>query len=348
MSMAELRNLILPLASLFSLERMIRRTGKVLIFPFYHLISDAPPPHIRHLYRVKGIVEFKKDIEDLLRYFEPASPELLLNNNPPKQHQKPAFILSFDDGLSEVKRIVAPILESKGINAIFFLNNNFIGNQGLFYRYKVSLLLEALKKPGIGTETLKKISGAMGVPKFDRESLAAAILKIGYDSNAIISVLATYLEVDFENYLSVHRPYMNDEEISRLIQKGFFVGGHSLDHPSFHSLDDGAQIEEIERSVKGIKERFDLSYSLFSFPFSDTGTGSDVFRRLYDSKSGFLDASFGTSGLKEDEPYPHYQRIPLEKSGPNAEKYLKSEYFYYILKSLAGRNRIIRQTTSNK
>ena len=32
-------------------------TGKLLA-PFYHAVSDTPMPHIRHLYRVKGAVNY--------------------------------------------------------------------------------------------------------------------------------------------------------------------------------------------------------------------------------------------------------------------------------------------------
>ena len=53
---------------------------------------------------------------------------------------------ALDDGLSGCHRYIAPLLRKKGIPASFFLNNRFIDNKSLFYRYKASLLVHQVKK----------------------------------------------------------------------------------------------------------------------------------------------------------------------------------------------------------
>ncbi len=342
MNMPEIRNILSPVATPLSLGRMIRLTGKTLIFPFYHMVSDDPPPHIRHLYRVKSLAEFRSDLDGMLKYFEPASPEWLINPEKMKPGGKPAFILSFDDGLHEVSEFIAPVLEEKGLNAVFFLNNDFIGNQGLFFRYRVSLLIDRLSLGGLSDRTLKEASRLMGLEKTGRTGLIRAMLDLGYASREMIGRLEEIMDVDTRGYLDSHHPYLDEPEIRNLLDRGFYIGGHSHDHPSFRDLDADAQFDTIISSVEDIRRRFGIPYSLFSFPFSDIGVGKKVFGKLYPEGRTLLDASFGTSGLKADEAYPHFQRIPLEKSGIDAENYLKTEYFYYILKSMTGRNRISR------
>ncbi len=341
--MTELRHILAPVASAFSLARMIRRTGKMLIFPFYHTVSDDPPPYIRHLYRVKSTDEFRRDLDELLKYFEPASPGLLTEPDTTGRPDKPAFILSFDDGLREVSDIIVPLLEKKGINAVFFLNNHFIGNKDLFFRYKVSLLIDKIRRTDLSPAIRKEVESKLELSVSGDEALVTRLLSLSFDSISLIDRLAGILEVDFITCLSKNRPYLNETEIRKLVEKGFYIGGHSMDHPSFHEMDASSQYEEIVNSVSDLKTRFGVDYSLFSFPFSDTGVGEEVFRRLYNPLHRELDASFGTSGLKRDEPFPHFQRIPLEKSAADAETYLKAEYFYYILKSFTGHNNVRRQ-----
>ena len=119
-------------------------TGKVLA-PFYHAVSDIPMPHIRHLYRVKTVAEFERDLDFLLKHYTPIDfHELpnLLQHKP--RSGKPPMLLSFDDGLREFYDPIAPILLRKGIPAICFLNSGFLDNKDLFFRYKASLLIDFL------------------------------------------------------------------------------------------------------------------------------------------------------------------------------------------------------------
>ena len=57
-----------------------------------------------------------------------------------------------------------------------------------------------------------------------------------------------------------------------------------------------------------------------------------------------MEISFGTSGIKLDETQGHIHRIPMELSGFNgAEAIIRSEYFYYLGKSLFGKNLVKRR-----
>src|SRR5690554_3145448 len=99
-----------------------------IIFPYYHLISDDKCPHVRNLYSVKKVQQFEIELDFLLKHYQPISLEEVLNHIKQKtKPAKPSFLLSFDDGLSECYHTIAPILIQKGLNAIFFLNQNFIG-----------------------------------------------------------------------------------------------------------------------------------------------------------------------------------------------------------------------------
>jgi len=118
-------------------------TKKKIIVPFYHTVAEQPLPHIKHLYRMKTVEEFLKDLDFLLRYFEPIDVETLYHLHIHKTVlKKPVFHLTFDDGMKEMYEIVAPILLEKGVSATFFINSGFVDNKSLFYRHRESLECE--------------------------------------------------------------------------------------------------------------------------------------------------------------------------------------------------------------
>ncbi len=129
----------MPVSTLISL------TGRKLILPFYHAVSNQRIPHLANVLNTRDTQTFKKDLEFFLRHFEPVGADTLVHIATGEVPlKKPSFHLTFDDGLKEVITVIAPILKEKGIPATFFVNTGFIGNRDLFYRFKASLLIEKL------------------------------------------------------------------------------------------------------------------------------------------------------------------------------------------------------------
>jgi len=131
---------ILPLS-------FLKKTSQVsTLLPYHHTVSDRELLHIKHLYAFKSISQFKSDLDYLLKNFVPISPEQLVEKvNRDEQKRDNTFLLTFDDGLRECEEIIAPILKEKGVPAIFFINPAFIDNKELFYRFKISLVIEKNK-----------------------------------------------------------------------------------------------------------------------------------------------------------------------------------------------------------
>jgi peptidoglycan/xylan/chitin deacetylase (PgdA/CDA1 family) len=113
---------------------------------------------------VKTVAEFQKDLDYLLKHFEPIDVETLYHFHINKiTPEKPVFHLTFDDGLKEIYEIVAPILLKKGVPATFFINSGFVDNKTLFYRHQHSLQHEVddflkIQKPYLTTAQIKELS----------------------------------------------------------------------------------------------------------------------------------------------------------------------------------------------
>lgn len=325
------------IATLLPYISLVKFSGRDFILPFYHLVSDENLAHINQLYQVRGTALFEKDLDFLLKYYEPIDLAQLIafNKGNLKKASKPFMHLSFDDGLTSCQDTIAPILKRKGIPATFFLNSAFIDNKALMFRYKVSLCLNALDKlKKDKRDLLLKNSAAL----FERKDPSLA----QYNESVKLYELALLLELDFENYLLEMKPYMSSEQIQELINQGFSIGSHSKDHPLYKDISLDEQLIQTIESQQFIEKKFDINYRVFAFPFTDYGVKKDFFEQIFEKEK--FDLCFGGAGLKSDLIEKNLQRFPMEsQNNYSAKKMLSMEYLYYILKMPFGKNVIRRR-----
>jgi peptidoglycan/xylan/chitin deacetylase (PgdA/CDA1 family) len=334
---------LLPaLAQCIPMKGMIGITGRKLIFPFYHLVSDDNVLHVKHLYKVRTTKEFNDDLDFFLKYYKPIGISDVLDF---VHHEKAlpvnSFLISFDDGLREFHDVAAPVLLRKGIPAVCFLNSGFIDNAGLFYRYKASLLIEKLQSGKVLDD--KKIFFEKW---FRKNNLAFThdchgLLSISYANRHLLDELAILLEVDFDHYLEEYRPYLDSSQVTSLIRQGFTFGSHSIDHPEYRFLAEEEQIRQTEESLRTITGKFGMKEKLFCFPFTDYGVKKSFFDKVFDPSKP-IDLTFGGAGMKLDSIPRNIQRIPFEGTSLTAKQILATEYLYYMIKSIFGKNLIRR------
>ena len=330
------------LAQGLSLDRLIALSGQQVVFPFYHSVSSHELPHIRHLYTLRTPVEFEKDLDDFLKWYEPVSLKDYLKDaeesgnsgaekNAGREKRMPKMVLSFDDGLAECHSYVAPLLLKKGIPAVFFLNNDFIDNRDLFFRYKASILVDRVSSDA---RAMQRMAEYLEIPE---THIVKAIMKVRYTQKPLLDTLAEEVDVDFGQYVKTQPVYMTTSQVRDLVQWGFELGAHSRDHADFSLLDEGALATQVSQSIRDIQKRFGIPAAYFSFPFTSDGIPKEALDTMLDER--LADVLFGTAGLKNTGHPRLIQRIPMEVSGLSGLDTLKTEYFYYLLKGLFGRNR---------
>lgn len=328
----------IPLSWLMALTR------QRVFHPFYHTVSDRELPHIKHLYQIRNTATFEQDLDFLLSQFDAVSvDDYIAHLGGEKCFTKPAFVLSFDDGLSDFYDTIAPILLRKGVPAICFLNSDFIDNKALFYRYKVSLIIERLNNK---TASLAKIGAVRSV--FDSlnlpsERIDQSLLMLNYAHVAELDKIAELLEVDFNAFLQDEQPYLTTSQIHELSQQGFSFGAHSVDHPRYAEIKLADQIRQTKESIAHVSSTFNTKHRLFSFPFSDDNVGSPFFEAIFNAEKPIADFTFGCSGLKNDSVARNIQRIPIEIVDHTAQEVIYGEQLYYLVKSFFGKNRIHRR-----
>jgi peptidoglycan/xylan/chitin deacetylase (PgdA/CDA1 family) len=318
--------------------RSLARTN--LIVPYYHLVSDVENVYVKHLYGFKTTRQFSDDLDFLLRHYSPITlPDLLAHRQSGRPIADRAFLLTFDDGFREVFDVIVPILQRKGINATFFINSAFVDNRELCYLNKASLLVEKSRSVGsavVGRQILEVLhAGGVRGPE-----PAQAILSVPYRQRQLLDQVADLLEVDVEGHLRRDRPYLTSVQIRTLLDMGFSIGGHSVDHPLYARLSLDEQLEETTASVRSLRDAFALDYGVFAFPHHDNGVSRAFFERLH--QTGVVDLSFGTAGLVGDSVPNHVQRFSLENPLDSAEHILAFHQVRKLARIATGRATILR------
>lgn len=314
--------------TLLPIDFYISITNQKNILPFYHSITSNPKPHLKHLGYFRSNEDFKNDILFLKSNYKSVELQQLdLKNKAKKQ-----FHISFDDGLSEVYTNALPLILEHKIHATLFINSDFVDNKTLFYRHKVSVILDAISNSEIEKSKIASFLYCENLQVYQ---------KINQLKNTSqIEEIAKLLNIDFDLYLLDYQPYLTSKQILELQKAGFKIGNHSKNHPNFKDISYEEQKSQIVDSFAFLKSNFDVQKHYFSFPFGDENIKNELFNFMYTNQN--IIQSFGISGLKKDEHLQHLHRIPMEYTGVNAEQIIKFEYFYFIMKSFLGKNKVKR------
>jgi peptidoglycan/xylan/chitin deacetylase (PgdA/CDA1 family) len=301
---------------------------------YYHVVSDEAVAHVKHLYRFRNVAEFKDDLDTFARMYRPISlAELLEAVKEGKALPTNAVLVTFDDGFREVYDVAAPILQAKGIPAVFFLATAFLDNRGMAHHNKISLLIERLAELGAKAPH-KEISQRLDQAGVSASNLCARLLSLEYGQSKLVDEVAALLDYDLSAYLCKNRPYLTSSQVRDLLARGFAVGAHSVDHPLYSALPLEAQIAQTVESVQALRRSFALNYSAFAFPHGDRGVASEFFERMFGQ--GDLDISFGSAGLVRESFPRHFQRFTVEYAAGRAEYSVGRAYARSIYRRALG------------
>jgi hypothetical protein len=92
--------------------------------------------------------------------------------------------------------------------------------------------------------------------------------------------------------------------------------------------------------VDVITKCFSLEYRAFAFPHLDSGVSKRYFDVIFGN--GYVDISFGTSGMIEDVYQNNLQRFAMGKTQESAEIVVVREHLKKLGRSVFARDRIRR------
>ena len=281
------------------------------------MVSDEDVPHVSSLYAYRNVARFTEDLELLARGRKALSlDEFLCATRDGGEPPENSFLLTFDDGFREMHDIVAPILTAKGIPAVFFVMSDMLDNEALCFQQKISLLLCSNASSAAKTAT-HKLLGDAGISGRDWSSRTRAVK---WSQKAILDEAGHLLDVDFNACLREIKPYLTSTQISSMLQRGFSLGSHSIDHPRYGDIPLDEQISQTKESMTVLAHRFALSTRVFAFPHTDLGVTKKFFATLAEQR--IVEATFGTAAPALDCVQASYQRFSMEKPDLNGKTLL--------------------------
>ena len=322
------------LASAMPLGLLHGVSGQPLVLPYYHLVSDGPAPHVKHLYRFRSPREFERDLDFLLKHYEPITlGDLIASVRSSRALPKRSFLLTFDDGFREMHDIVMPKLRAKGVPAVFFLISGCVDNRALCHHQKLSLIIEQWEKSPRefpATNINRTLDGA-NIPTGD---LRQRLLGISHSQRKFVDHIAGECGCDFGKFLAETQPYLTSEQIRTMIAQGFEFGAHSIDHPLYRTVPIEEQIRQTRESMEFLVTRFGIRHRAFAFPHSDAGVAQNFLARVFGE--GVVDVTFGTGGMLGDSWPGHFQRFTMEKIELPARRVVARNYARRIYKCVTG------------
>jgi peptidoglycan/xylan/chitin deacetylase (PgdA/CDA1 family) len=317
------------------LKTLISSSKQRVVLPFYHKVSDEEQTFSKYLYVPRKVLDFKKDLDVLCKYYNPISMQEFMGISKQKDPlKKNYFHITFDDGLSNFYNIAAPILLEKNIPATVFVNSNFLDNKALFFRCKASLLYQYYQKASL-KDKIKFHDFFDG-----KTAIKEKLFAINFNNKEVLDDLAASVNYSFDEYLQTEKPYLTSAQVQELIEMGFTIGAHSKSHPLYSDINLEAQINQTKECIDWLVKKFHLEYKVFSFPFTDLHVSKAFFTLLRQEK--IIDISFGTAGVKKDNFKTNFQRLVFEIENQSAENYLLKEYFKYFLKIPFNKNTMPR------
>lgn len=333
------RDLIKKVSTILPFNLSMWAANPHTVAVFYHTICKQPPAHIKHLYTTLTPIQFEKDLDFLLKHFEPIGLKDYIAQPTPSKGSKPRLLLSFDDGFREIKTIASPILHAKGIPATAFINPDFVGNNDMLYRCKASLIVDKVMLRGKTIATPPAARQAFSTNRISTSKFCRWILALEFNQRDLISELAEDFDIDIGRYLSEQKPYLNLNELIELSNQGFTIGAHSLNHPNFANLSLAEQIRQVEDSISWVASFVPNQPKAFAFPFTNNGLSADLYRYFLKDHPEICDVFFGTSGYKPTNTHRFIHRTSLEVKGKSAKQILKGEFYYYLFKMIFKRHK---------
>jgi peptidoglycan/xylan/chitin deacetylase (PgdA/CDA1 family) len=306
----------------------------------YHVVSDRPPPHIKH-YRVLDTGAFEADLDYLQSNFEFISYEQLVQRRgAANQARDNSFVLTFDDGFAECASVVAPLLRRRGLSCVFFVITDLIDNTELFRESEAALCIDAiLKLPvddvlamvdelGLGAR-LRAQAAQMADPSawsLETADVGAApdprlapllhwLVNLTADEAEELERLRAKLGIEPARYLREAQPYLTTQQIKQLHADGFTVGAHSRSHRRLQQLSPAEAEREIVESCQAIRDITGQASVPFAFPYFGGDLDRTWLAQLR-ARHDVIGLFFDTDGLREDEPFV-VQRVFGERFGPD-------------------------------
>lgn len=175
-----------------------------------------------------------------------------------------ALAITFDDGYADNEEIAAPILQSLGMTATFFVSTGFLAggcmwNDCVIEAIRVCRAEQVdLRDHGLATYSLASTAAR-------RQAISAVLTSIKHlDPDRRLGVAQALMErAELPKAPSL---MMREDQVRRLRMRGMEIGAHTITHPILTGLSAAAARAEIAGSKEHLEKILGESVRLFAYP----------------------------------------------------------------------------------
>ena len=248
----------------------------MLTIVMYHYVRELKHsrfPEIRGL----SIDLFREQIEFILKHYTVVTMEEVTEVIENSKHGLPnnALLLTFDDGYIDHYTNVFPILNEKKIQGSFFPPAKVVMENKVLDVNKVHFILASVTDKNLIVQSILSIvdkyrqkysleEGEYYLKRYAKKSrfdtkeviFIKRMLQMGLPEE-LRGIIVDYL---FNNYVTKNEKvfakelYMNLDQIKCMNRLGMFFGSHAYEHYWLNTLEKEKQEEEINKSIKFLKE----------------------------------------------------------------------------------------------
>lgn len=229
----------------------------------YHSVREqsSPSVHTPSVCQIGMSIKpatFKKQLESILRYYQPVTLQNYLENRKSNQSCSKALVFTFDDGYQDNRDLAAPILESYGVRGTFFLVGMHIEGKDLSPLHRLYAHIDWMIEKG-ETEEARRMLGSPSRRK---------VITGGIEISEIVDrLIGSKLAAKPSDY------FLPPEDARELIARGHEIGGHGYRHLFLCQLPDSELFQEAAICMQKIREVTGDSSSIgFAYPFGVAGS----------------------------------------------------------------------------
>ncbi len=254
-----------------------------------------------------SVEDFETQLDRLCAKYEPIDwPKLCSWREGRSALPHRSFLLTFDDGLSDHARYVAPALKQRGLRGVFFVPGVILAKECMLSVHMIHLLLSRLGASQLNELLLAQLREAGDVTSdwlaftawhadaetlYHYETRDRARLKYFLTMRLPLPVRNRHLELMFREHIGSPKRWSRDwylswDDVVGLQAAGHTVGGHGYRHEPLDRLSETRQKKDMAQVADLFEDAFGSTRRPFSYPYGRVGDSTPTFCR----EAGFIQA----------------------------------------------------------
>jgi peptidoglycan/xylan/chitin deacetylase (PgdA/CDA1 family) len=243
--------------------------------PLYHHLAEQDNEFINHLGIRIHPEEFAWHLDLIARDYDVIDLETTLSGKLPKR----PLLITFDDAYRSVLDVAAPMLQERGLPAVFFLSADIVSGDKLMLDNLINYLGNEVAVEKIETAITGKAPQTHSVVAL----ISSVIGNLPYERRSVLGdELAEHFGIDSRGLCKQANLYLNKEDLPALIEAGFDIGCHTGTHADCGSLDQAGADAEIRMAKLNLERMTGRKIRAFSFPYDVAGSDAAL-RAIRDS-----------------------------------------------------------------